>query len=90
MAKIEKVTAREILDSRANPTVEAAVHLSDGTIGISSVPSGASRGTYEAHELRDGDSNRYRGMGVLRAVERKFSNRTWDYRNGGNFTAGNR
>src|SRR3989344_1865276 len=69
MAKIEKVVAREILDSRGNPTVEASVTLSDGTVGISSVPSGASRGTYEAHELRDGDTNRYRGMGVLKAIE---------------------
>lgn len=69
MARIERVTAREILDSRANPTVEAVVILSDGTVGTSSVPSGASRGTYEAHELRDGDANRYKGNGVLKAVE---------------------
>ena len=69
MAKIEKVTAREILDSRGNPTVEAGVILSDGTSAMSSVPSGASRGTYEAHELRDGDNNRYRGLGVLKAIE---------------------
>lgn len=69
MAKIEKVTAREILDSRGNPTVESLVTLSDGTAAVSSVPSGASRGTYEAHELRDNDSNRYKGQGVLKAVE---------------------
>lgn len=69
MAKIEKVSAREIFDSRGNPTVEASVFLSDGTVGTSSVPSGASRGTYEAHELRDGENNRYRGLGVLKALE---------------------
>ncbi len=69
MAKIEKVSAREILDSRANPTVEVTVSLSDGTTATSSVPSGASRGTYEAHELRDNDPSRYGGNGVLKAVE---------------------
>jgi len=69
MAKIEKVIAREILDSRAVPTVESTVVLSDGTVASSSVPSGSSRGTYEAHELRDGDSTRYKGKGVLKAVE---------------------
>ncbi len=69
MAKIEKVIGREILDSRANPTVEVTVVLSDGTAGVSSVPSGASRGVYEAHELRDEDINRYKGMGVLKAIE---------------------
>lgn len=69
MAKIEKVTGREILDSRGNPTVEVNVILSDGVNAVSSVPSGASRGTYEAHELRDNDTSRYRGMGVLKAVE---------------------
>lgn len=69
MAKIEKVLAREILDSRGNPTVKAVVILSDGSTASSSVPSGVSRGVYEAHELRDGDQNRYKGQGVLKAVE---------------------
>jgi len=69
MAKIEKITAREIFDSRGNPTVESTVYLSDGTVAASSVPSGASRGTYEAHELRDGDQARFNGKGVLKAVE---------------------
>ena len=67
--KIERVYAREILDSRGNPTVEATVCLEDGTCGTASVPSGASTGKYEAHELRDGDAKRYGGKGVLRAVE---------------------
>lgn len=65
---ITKVCAREILDSRGNPTVQADVHLSDGTIGRASVPSGASTGAFEAHELRDED-NRYMGKGVQKAVE---------------------
>ena len=65
--RIEEVKAREILDSRGNPTVEVEVVLSDGTWGRASVPSGASKGKYEALELRDGDE-RYRGKGVLRAV----------------------
>ncbi len=67
-AQIIKCSAREILDSRGNPTVEATVMLSDGTIGVASVPSGASTGIYEAHELRDGDKKRYGGRGVLGAV----------------------
>ena len=54
--QILKCTAREILDSRGNPTVEATVFLADGTVGVASVPSGASTGIYEAHELRDGDA----------------------------------
>ena len=61
--------AREILDSRGNPTVEAEVFLSDGTMGRASVPSGASTGKFEALELRDKDSKRYRGAGVLKAVD---------------------
>jgi enolase len=60
--------AREILDSRGNPTVEVEVELSDGTIGRAAVPSGASTGTYEALELRDGDASRFKGLGVLKAV----------------------
>ncbi len=66
---IESVRAREILDSRGNPTVEATVLLEDGSYGTASVPSGASTGKYEAHELRDGDAKRYLGRGVLQAVE---------------------
>ncbi len=69
MATIKTVKAREILDSRGNPTVEVEVSLTDGTVGMAAVPSGASTGTYEALELRDGDKTRYRGLGVLKAVE---------------------
>lgn len=69
MSKIKNISAREILDSRANPTVEARVELESGAIGIASVPSGASTGIHEAHELRDGDKSRYNGRGVLTAVK---------------------
>jgi len=69
MASIESVKAREILDSRGNPTVEGEVVLADGTVGIAAVPSGASTGRHEAMELRDGDKSRYGGLGVLKAVE---------------------
>ena len=65
---ISKITGREILDSRGNPTVEADVVLSDGSFGRASVPSGASTGAFEAIELRDGDPARYLGNGVLKAV----------------------
>ena len=68
MAYIVGVQAREILDSRGNPTVEAEVWLDNGVVGQAGVPSGASTGTFEALELRDGDA-RYGGKGVLRAVE---------------------
>jgi len=68
MATIEKITAREILDSRGNPTIEVEVVLIDGTIGAASVPSGASTGKHEAVELRDGDKSRYNGLGVLKAI----------------------
>ena len=68
MAKIADVRAREILDSRGNPTVEADVILEDGHAGRAAVPSGASTGTREAVELRDGDRSRYLGKGVRRAV----------------------
>ena len=68
MAKIVQLTAREILDSRGNPTVEAKVTLDNGLVAKASVPSGASTGVHEAHELRDGDKNRYGGKGVLQAV----------------------
>ncbi len=69
MSWIEQVQAREILDSRGNPTVEAEVVLADGEIGRAAVPSGASTGENEAVELRDGDPKRYGGKGVLKAVE---------------------
>ncbi len=68
VVKISEITAREILDSRGMPTIEAEVALSDGAKGIASVPSGASRGSHEAHELRDGAKERFRGKGVLGAV----------------------
>ena len=66
--RISNVHAREVLDSRGNPTVEVDVRLSDGTMGRAIVPSGASTGAYEALELRDGDKSRYQGKGTLRAV----------------------
>ncbi|MGR3301779.1 MAG: phosphopyruvate hydratase [Candidatus Scalindua sp.] len=68
MAKIEKTVAREILDSRGNPTVEVDIILDDGTSGRAAVPSGASTGRHEACELRDGDPKRYFGKGVTKAV----------------------
>ena len=70
MALIEAIGAREILDSRGNPTVEVEVLLDDGTVGRAAVPSGASTGAFEAFELRDGDKDRYSGKGVLKAVDR--------------------
>ncbi|MEY3369683.1 MAG: hypothetical protein RLZZ361_353 [Cyanobacteriota bacterium] len=66
---IEGILAREVLDSRGNPTVEVEVYLDDGAFGRSAVPSGASTGAFEACELRDGDKSRYLGKGVLNAVE---------------------
>jgi len=69
MASIESVEAREILDSRGNPTIEVQLTLIDGVVGVASVPSGASTGKYEAVELRDGDNSRYNGLGVLKAVD---------------------
>ena len=66
---IEKVIGRQIIDSRGNPTVEAEVHLADGTVGRGAAPSGASTGEFEALELRDGDKSRYGGKGVTKAVE---------------------
>ena len=68
-SKIKTICAREVIDSRGNPTVEADVTLESGVMGRSSVPSGASTGSREAIELRDGDKNRYGGKGVLKAVE---------------------
>ncbi|MBB4071358.1 phosphopyruvate hydratase [Leucobacter sp. OH2974_COT-288] len=69
MALIDVVIAREILDSRGNPTVEVEVGLSDGSVGRAAVPSGASTGEFEAYELRDGDKSRYLGKGVTKAVD---------------------
>jgi enolase len=69
MSLIEYVEGREILDSRGNPTVEVEVVLDDGSFGRAAVPSGASTGEHEAVELRDGDKSRYKGKGVLKAVE---------------------
>ena len=68
MSFIDTVDAREILDSRGNPTVEVEVALVDGVTGRAVVPSGASTGAFEAVELRDGDADRYRGKGVTKAV----------------------
>lgn len=69
MALIENIHAREILDSRGNPTVEVEVLLEDGVVSRAAVPSGASTGAFEAYELRDGDKDRYLGKGVLKAVD---------------------
>ncbi|NMB58545.1 MAG: phosphopyruvate hydratase, partial [Chloroflexi bacterium] len=69
MSHIEIIHAREILDSRGNPTVEVEVTLDSGAFGRAAVPSGASTGVHEALELRDGDKTRYSGKGVLKAVE---------------------
>jgi len=69
MPVITEVLAREILDSRGNPTVEVDVYLEDGSFGRAAVPSGASTGAHEALELRDGDKGRFLGKGVLNAVE---------------------
>jgi len=69
MTKIANIKGREVLDSRGNPTVEADVILEDGTIGSACAPSGASTGSREALELRDKDTSRYLGKGVLKAVE---------------------
>ncbi|MFN7190651.1 MAG: phosphopyruvate hydratase, partial [Rhodospirillales bacterium] len=67
MTAIANIRAREILDSRGNPTVEVDVTLADGTLGRAAVPSGASTGAHEAVELRDGDKKRYLGKGVSKA-----------------------
>ena len=69
MSSIADIQAREILDSRGNPTVEVDVFLEDGSAGRAAVPSGASTGAYEAVEMRDGDADRYNGKGVLKAVD---------------------
>ena len=68
MAVVKEINAREILDSRGNPTVEADVRCEDGSFGRATVPPGASTGEHEAPELRDGDGSRYAGKEVLRAV----------------------
>ena len=69
MSYIYSIQAREVLDSRGNPTVEADVYTTTGAFGRAAVPSGASTGAHEAAELRDADKNRYVGKGVLKAVE---------------------
>src|SRR5262245_61385365 len=69
MTTIAALNAREILDSRGNPTIEVDAHLDGGALGRASVPSGASTGEHEALELRDGDKSRFRGKGVLKAVQ---------------------
>src|SRR4029079_18695159 len=69
MNVISDIKAREILDSRGNPTVEADVYLSNGVVGRAAVPSGASTGEHEAIELRDGEKNRFLGKGVSKAVK---------------------
>jgi len=69
MSTILDIQAREILDSRGNPTVEVDVILEDGAFGRAAVPSGASTGAYEAVEMRDADKDRYDGKGVLKAVD---------------------
>ena len=69
MSKITKIIAREILDSRGNPTIEADVILQNGIMGRAAVPSGASTGEYEAVELRDGDKKVYQGKSVRKAVK---------------------
>jgi enolase len=86
MAKISKITAREILDSRGNPTIEVDLTLKDGSFGRAAVPSGASTGSHEAVELRDGDI-RYNGKGVTKAVKnvntilaKTLTNKEWDQR----------
>ncbi len=68
MSEIVKIVAREIMDSRGNPTVEADVYLASGAMGRGCAPSGASTGSREALELRDGDKSRYLGKGVTKAV----------------------
>jgi enolase len=68
MSEITDIYAREILDSRGNPTIEVEVYTEAGTMGRAAVPSGASTGEREAIELRDGDKSRYLGKGVLKAV----------------------
>src|ERR1700722_3150974 len=69
MSQIAKVHARQVLDSRGNPTIEVDVYTSTGTLGRAIVPSGASTGAHEAVELRDGDKKKYLGKGVLKAVD---------------------
>ncbi|MFN9662233.1 MAG: phosphopyruvate hydratase, partial [Akkermansiaceae bacterium] len=69
LSTIVEIRGREVIDSRGNPTVEVDVYLEGGAVGRAAVPSGASTGEHEAHELRDGDKNRYLGKGVLKAVQ---------------------
>ena len=78
MSRIDQVHAREILDSRGNPTVEVEVELDDGAFGRAAVPTGASTGEHEALELRDGDPKRYGGKGVQQAVDERQRSRSRD------------
>lgn len=82
MGTIKQIKAREILDSRGNPTVEADVILDSGVMGRAAVPSGASTGTREAVELRDGDAGRYLGKGAQGGGERQHRNRRRPVRHG--------
>ena len=75
MYKIKDIIGREILDSRGNPTVECDIFLDKHIYGRSSVPSGASKGKYEALELRDGNTNRYHGKGVKISIKKKERNK---------------
>jgi len=86
MTAIVDIIGREILDSRGNPTVEVDVVLADGSRGRAAVPSGASTGTHEAAELRDGDKKRYLGKGVRNAVE-AVNGEIFDARTSCRFTA---
>ena len=76
---IVHIHAREILDSRGNPTLETQVRLEDGSLGVAAVPSGASTGAHEAVELRDGDRARYGGKGVLIAIHSRQDHRNRDW-----------
>ena len=81
MSLIDDIVAREILDSRGNPTVEVDVYLDSGVMGRAAVPSGASTGEHEAVELRDGNKSRYFGKGVQKAVENVLKrNNLWRYK----------
>ena len=80
MSEIISLHAREILDSRGNPTIEVEVKTAEGNMGRAAVPSGASTGAHEAYELRDGDKKRYLGKGVFKAVDNvheKIAPKSW-------------
>ena len=77
--KIVKISSLEVLDSRGRPTLCTRVHLEDGNVGTALVPSGASTGKLEAHELRDGDSSRYKGLGTITAAKNAESSSSLKY-----------